>query len=1206
MLLTPVSAPGLPKPHPKPCRGVSCAKSSARPKLQGGGDTPAEERLDWVPKMRALPTVCVVSTMTGALLDDWGGVAVEANANWAVAHGYRYTVFTAPLMPPTLHAVWSNPRAVQRVLEMGESECARVFYLDGDALINDVSRRLEPLLERFLPATSSTGAEVIATCHSPFADEHGGCLGPRDGSGWSACTCGRAAMATACTSRKYEKMVERKVLGKAAVPWCFINSGAFLLRNAPRSRALVAQWVGMRGCDPGQPGKGAPEQACIQHLHKRWRATIDIVSAKHFNAPAWHHSRLEKARDPIRAYESARSAPWAPIGKDGKRVPGASMQCFNDSSSFVCHMWNAMRYDKPTVREVRRVVFAASATQRRPQLLALLAARGEVYVSITEKRRGTRTTPGGNGTVAMLAIPTAEPTTPYRSNRHAAKSEMPRRKTPLHHLHHQSHHRQLSDVAAGPVRDGSQSASPSTAALLYVQLGPWPPWLPFLLRSAAANSRAVTSYLLGPLLPEGLVCSVGCSWGFLGAEQLSQRIRRHLNLTLPPKELTKFTLCDLKPMLPALFPEIAARHAWVGYADSDILWGDLASEVEELQPHHDLLVPSMFFPSPLANGNLLLMRSSQRLLYAFARSSSWAGALQQKKYFGFDEWYMSNEQRKKYPAGSYFEVLHGMFLDGELNPKPTRRHLAQDTVPLGKGVSPNAALLDSDGARVSFSWRRGVLRASRHGPCLCSFEKWHFGLESCSDCFRRSGVLPKKAVSRRNLEVLGVHYQTWKHCWSGHPERSWVRPPPTTRVDGDPTPRCAGESFDFDVLPSGFRCVTASQDGDVYRPVYPDSTPKDSQQTASKQASSSVRDPAAPLVIGLHTGMPADAGLSSFLQTLRRVRRGAPCEIVVLSEQAHVGRGVAAACERHAAELFEYVRADYPFRDGWNATIRSQRWNYRYLKALKFAVARSVLAGRRPTGLVLLADISDTLFQADPFGLAFDPATLYLSAEANIFGDTRNPSSVGNVPMLLSDGRDPAQFTGRPILNSGAILSGAKAMRQYLGWLLQSRAGWDDQARLNAYARQFPERITAPPLTSSRMLTFDRLDLDRFSELDCEGRVLNCDGVPYVLMHRIDSCIGRRCLQVPLMGPRLKALEKASGARKLGHGSFVNDVGCSKTRGSVSKEGVAVPHHRHVFAPPRHVPRDHHEHEATRRAKQAAAMSHLRQHHLHHPSKGVG
>ena len=62
--------------------------------------------------------------------------------------------------------------------------------------------------------------------------------------------------------------------------------------------------------------------------------------------------------------------------------------------------------------------------------------------------------------------------------------------------------------------------------------------------------------------------------------------------------------------------------------------------------------------------------------------------------------------------------------------------------------------------------------------------------------------------------------------------------------------------------------------------------------------------------------------------------------------------------------------------------------------------------GVGPNGLVLLTDISDTLFQADPFSLQFDRKTLYVSAEANVYGDARNPSSVGNIPMLQSDGRD--------------------------------------------------------------------------------------------------------------------------------------------------------------------------------------------------------
>ena len=167
------------------------------------GAAGASGALEWLPQRRTQPTVCVVSVMTSELLADWGGVVVESNANWALAHGYRYTVFTRLLTPPTLHAVWSNPRALERTLLRGEAECARVFYLDGDALVVGVERSLGPLLARFLPPP----VQVAFSCHSPLADARGGCRGPLDGGpvglpGQSRCVCARAEMATRCSSRQ--------------------------------------------------------------------------------------------------------------------------------------------------------------------------------------------------------------------------------------------------------------------------------------------------------------------------------------------------------------------------------------------------------------------------------------------------------------------------------------------------------------------------------------------------------------------------------------------------------------------------------------------------------------------------------------------------------------------------------------------------------------------------------------------------------------------------------------------------------------------------------------------------------------------------------------------------------------------------------------------------------------------------------------------
>ena len=62
-----------------------------------------------------------------------------------------------------------------------------------------------------------------------------------------------------------------------------------------------------------------------------------------------------------------------------------------------------MRYEAATVREVRRVAFGAAAAQRKPKLLALLAARGETFVSVAERVRGASGVAGGSGGVANVS-----------------------------------------------------------------------------------------------------------------------------------------------------------------------------------------------------------------------------------------------------------------------------------------------------------------------------------------------------------------------------------------------------------------------------------------------------------------------------------------------------------------------------------------------------------------------------------------------------------------------------------------------------------------------------------------------------------------------------------------------------------------------------------------------------------------------------------
>lgn len=119
----------------------------------------------------------------------------------------------------------------------------------------------------------------------------------------------------------------------------------------------------------------------------------------------------------------------------------------------------------------------------------------------------------------------------------------------------------------------------------------WPQWLPVLEASAASNAADVTYYFAGP--SANFSCG-NCVSIPTDLSSLLDRVERHLGVSrseIAVKSL-KHKICDLKPMWPALFPEVAAAHDFVGYADMDVIFGDLGSEVRGMRDEDDVLVPS--------------------------------------------------------------------------------------------------------------------------------------------------------------------------------------------------------------------------------------------------------------------------------------------------------------------------------------------------------------------------------------------------------------------------------------------------------------------------------------------------------------------------------------------------------------------------------------------------------------------------------------
>jgi hypothetical protein len=205
-----------------------------------------------------------------------------------------------------------------------------------------------------------------------------------------------------------------------------------------------------------------------------------------------------------------------------------------------------------------------------------------------------------------------------------------------------------------------------------------------------------------------------------------------------------------------MLPELSARHEWIGYADSDIIFGDLAAEVARLQPADELLTPAAFYPQPLSNGNFLLMRSVPKMLRAYERSADLAKMLAAFRYQGFDEWGLARR-------GSMMSVFQQMLFAGELVARPTSRLLIQDAIIVSGATFP---MIDSFGANVTIEWTAGRLVAQRDGVCVCPDDAIpQFGLTVCDECLAKRGSVRTDVMLHRRLEILGFHFQEWKKRW---------------------------------------------------------------------------------------------------------------------------------------------------------------------------------------------------------------------------------------------------------------------------------------------------------------------------------------------------------------------------------------------------------------------------------------------------------
>lgn len=330
---------------------------------------------------------------------------------------------------------------------------------------------------------------------------------------------------------------------------------------------------------------------------------------------------------------------------------------------------------------------------------------------------------------------------------------------------------------------------PARVAMLYLNLGAWPPWTRFILLAASMN-RDVDFYFLGAPLDTSLCAN--CARLPFDLNSLRDRVRRYV---LNASEVDQFggkgnaarKLCDLVPMWPALFPELAGRHAFIGITEQDMLPGNLSSEFARLRDEDDMMLPLERFPQPLTDANFMVFRSSPKMLHAYRRVPGWENVIKSQKHARFDEWVVE--------PPSIMVAFQEMLLSSQLRVQPAQRFLVQDVVIIRKRRYPR---IDDYGARVVFRWIRGSLLVERDGPCICPRDVVPiYGITCCLECFHNPGVVLPTQTHRR-LEVLGFHFSAWKRAWG-----KWQAPTDVLPA----VPVCPTGAVGFELMAAGFRCL---------------------------------------------------------------------------------------------------------------------------------------------------------------------------------------------------------------------------------------------------------------------------------------------------------------------------------------------------------------------------------------------------------------
>ena len=337
--------------------------------------------VEWLPAKRSKTPICLFTVLTASHARQNGGKAEIGlsntswstpvqliNLNWALARGYKYGILTKLKLAPhslafydlNFHKLWMALFLLRR----GVKECAYVFYVDADAIINNIETSVEErIIEPFFSNPNPANLSMVFSSHSFGGDEING----------EGCRCNRAT-ADYCDTNGILQQWDQygfsqmssisKAAASSAARFCMLNGGLFFLRNTPVAIEIMDFWAHCgRGVCPAHWKN--PEQNCASfYLKPRWHREIDIVPGPLYNAPALYEPGLSRMEAMLKkAYHG--------------RLAYANYSTCLRTTAFICHAYG-------TNATFRQQFFWDALEGSRHALLRLMRSTGQPFASLDD------------------------------------------------------------------------------------------------------------------------------------------------------------------------------------------------------------------------------------------------------------------------------------------------------------------------------------------------------------------------------------------------------------------------------------------------------------------------------------------------------------------------------------------------------------------------------------------------------------------------------------------------------------------------------------------------------------------------------------------------------------------------------------------------------------------------------------------------------